>query len=171
MKPNFLGKINLGGRQKSNFNDQEKKRLIDVISRNEFELLLSFPNLSQYINISSFYISSHKFNDLGLSNARYLNHLPLHQLPLLHIAAIFDSLECFFILVENFGADISIRSANSYLPIHYSALFGSKEVLLYILTKSPDQANYEISFSFFHFEFFSIFYKFGLLFISLFTII
>ena len=58
----------------------------------------------------------------------------------MHIAAFYDSLECFIYLT---GLDFKIdqKSADSYRPIHYACLNGSCECVTYILTKDSNQAN------------------------------
>ena len=61
----------------------------------------------------------------------------------MHIAALFDSLECFIIL-ERKGLKIDCESADEYQPLHYACHLGSLEVTSYILSKNPDLAKVEI---------------------------
>lgn len=62
------------------------------------------------------------------------------RITLLHIAAYFDSLECFVFLHEEKGLPLSAHSAKSYYPLHYACFSGSREVVSYILSKSPSMA-------------------------------
>lgn len=64
--------------------------------------------------------------------------LSVTGLSLMHIAAFEDSLETFMFLEQHIPIDI--KSADSYLPIHYACLNGSVECLTYILDKDPVQA-------------------------------
>lgn len=64
--------------------------------------------------------------------------LPNDNLTLLHIAAFCDALECFIVLV-NHELSIQTMNAKGDLPIHYACLYGSLEVLTYILKREPSQ--------------------------------
>lgn len=66
-------------------------------------------------------------------------YLPTDNLSLLHIAAYFDSLEC-FIYLHNYGIKIDFPSANGLYPVHYACLKASIEVLYYILSIDSTQA-------------------------------
>ena len=66
--------------------------------------------------------------------------LPSTELSLLHIAALYDSLDCFIYLHKCANLDLRLMSANSYLPIHYACFNGSYEVLSYIIANDPTQA-------------------------------
>ena len=55
-------------------------------------------------------------------------------LTLMHVAAFYDALDC----VEYFdkqGISPEIKSALGYSPVHYAALGGAKEVLIYLCTE------------------------------------
>jgi ankyrin repeat protein len=65
--------------------------------------------------------------------------LPEDNVSLMHIAAFFDSLDCFLYL-EGKNLLYNQESSGSYLPIHYACLSGSYEVVCYIITKDPKQA-------------------------------
>jgi ankyrin repeat protein len=60
----------------------------------------------------------------------------------LHIAAFYNSLECFVFLLDNtsYELDISQTSAEDYHPLHYAVYGGAYEVVSYILSKKPDEA-------------------------------
>jgi hypothetical protein len=66
--------------------------------------------------------------------------LPETNISLVHIAAYFDSLDCFLYL-EDKGLSYNQESAASYLPIHYACSNGSYEVVCYIIKKDPNQAS------------------------------
>jgi ankyrin repeat protein len=58
----------------------------------------------------------------------------------MHIAAFFDSLDC-FIYLERKGLSLSQESAASYLPLHYACYNNSYEVVCYIIRREPRQAS------------------------------
>lgn len=66
--------------------------------------------------------------------------LKLDQCTLLHVAAYYDSLEC-FIFLQGLGLDAEGPNAYSYLPIHYACSNGSIEVATLILFLHPKQAS------------------------------
>ena len=66
--------------------------------------------------------------------------LPSTSLSLLHIAALYDSLDCFIFLHKVANLPLRQTSAESYLPIHYACFNGSYEVLSYIIANDPEQA-------------------------------
>lgn len=74
--------------------------------------------------------------------------LPIQELSLIHIAALFDSLEC-FVTLQRKGFEINTRSSNGYLPIHYACCLGSIEVTTYILTTTDTLSKAEISIFFY----------------------
>ena len=67
-------------------------------------------------------------------------HLPMTSLSLMHIAALFDALDCFICLETSFDLKYDEESADSYRPIHYACYNGSYEVVCYIIAKDPLQA-------------------------------
>lgn len=71
--------------------------------------------------------------------------LPLDNITLLHIAALFDSLECFVIL-ERYGFKIDCKSVDDYQPLHYACMLGALEVTSYILSQNPKLATVEVLF-------------------------
>lgn len=64
------------------------------------------------------------------------------RISLLHIAAYYDSLECFCYLSEVKKINLRILSSRSFMPIHYACYNGSREVATYILEKDEEQADY-----------------------------
>lgn len=71
------------------------------------------------------FISNSRPNEKGFP-------LPLTNLSLLHIAAYYDALECFY-LIHKKGVQLDIQSAGDMTPFHYSCAKGSLEVSVYIL--------------------------------------
>ena len=71
--------------------------------------------------------------------------LPLNNVTLLHIAALFDSLESFIILERN-GFKLDCRTADEYQPLHYACMLGALEVASYILSRNPSLAKIEFLF-------------------------
>ena len=62
--------------------------------------------------------------------------IPVKNLSLVHVAAYYDSLECFIYLIQR-GLKIDQLSPNDYMPLHYACWSGSQEVALYILKENP----------------------------------
>ena len=56
----------------------------------------------------------------------------------LHIAAFFDSLECFIFLI-NLEFNINALSADDYEPFDYACAGGSLEIVTYILTRDKNK--------------------------------
>lgn len=65
--------------------------------------------------------------------------LPIKSLSLIHIAAYADNIEAFLFL-NNKGLPINLKSLYNYLPIHYACASGSEEIVSYILSVDPSQA-------------------------------
>jgi hypothetical protein len=119
----------------------------DIIENN-------FTNLSSHLAKSVYCDDNVDFSkaQYGVSvdriEARYWNRhkfyqfvLPRNNLTLLHICAIFDSLECFLLLRKRFqsGHCLRIPSGDSYTPLHYACLSGSLEIACYIVGEDPSQ--------------------------------
>ena len=66
-------------------------------------------------------------------------HLHMDGLSLMHIAALYDALDC-FIFLEQQDLKYDQQSAASCLPIHYACRTGAYEVACYIIHKDPAQA-------------------------------
>ena len=69
---------------------------------------------------------------------------------LLHIAAIYDSLECYVLLLEQDVFTTRSQSAGSYYPLHYACFYAAYEVAMYTLSidpsivlSEPDGANHQ----------------------------
>jgi len=59
--------------------------------------------------------------------------IPLDNLSLVHIAALFDSLEAFMFLTILKKIPMETRSAAQYTPLHYACFGGATEVVAFIL--------------------------------------
>ncbi|OHT04180.1 hypothetical protein TRFO_28411 [Tritrichomonas foetus] len=109
--------------------DNEVKTIVKAIKNNDTIILSQFfPN--KEITSASFQLN-YPLPKGGL--------LPNANLTLLHIAAAYDSLECFLLLIEN-GFEFRTLSADSYFPLHYACCYSAHEVALYILENDPDEA-------------------------------
>ena len=74
-------------------------------------------------------------------------HLEANQLTLAHIAAFYDSLECFVYIYKKMGGDsLNMWSAHSKSPLQYACANGSLEVATFILSLAPNQENQELLF-------------------------
>ena len=67
--------------------------------------------------------------------------LPKEKLKLIHIAAFFNSTECFLYLLEQ-GFTLTDKSVNNFEPLHYACEGGAIEVVSYILCSKPELVNY-----------------------------
>lgn len=74
--------------------------------------------------------SSHFFSDMNIT-------LPTNDLKLIHIAAASDALDAFKLLEKN-GFTINDITSSNCLPIHYARLYGSYNIVCYILSKDPN---------------------------------
>lgn len=113
-------------RQNNAFNDE----LVKAIRNNDVEFLaerLAVMPRERYVG-SSFSIESQK-----------TELLPLRNIALMHLAALYDALDCFLYL-ETLDLKYNQESAASYHPIHYACWNGSYEVVSYILEKDPSEA-------------------------------
>ena len=71
--------------------------------------------------------------------------LEANQLTLAHIAAFYDSLECFvYIYKKTGGESLNKWSAHSNTPLQYACVNGSLEVATFILSLAPKQENQEL---------------------------
>jgi ankyrin repeat protein len=72
--------------------------------------------------------------------------LPADSLNLMHVAALYDALDCFVYLhtvwARSFaqGSPLAVRNAVQALPLHYACYAGATEVATYILAQEPAQA-------------------------------
>lgn len=66
--------------------------------------------------------------------------LPSENLTFLHIAAVFNTLDCFVWLQTEKNLSISAQSSTNYHPIHYACYAGSTEIVSYILQRDSSQA-------------------------------
>lgn len=96
---------------------------------------------NDYHKLSLHFQKSHSFFGTNFSvnpnPNQYKYVLPPDNLTLLHIAAIYDSLECFIFLLSQPNFHTRILSGNSLFPFHYACFYGSFEVFSYILQTDP----------------------------------
>jgi ankyrin repeat protein len=68
------------------------------------------------------------------------SQLKTTSLSWLHVAAVYDALDCFVYLHNIVGLNLSHPSAHNLLPLHYACYAGATEVVHYILGRDCDQA-------------------------------
>lgn len=81
-------------------------------------------------------------NNISNQNERLLereDNLINDRITLLHVAAYYDSLECFVYLHKIKNYNIRIFSSRSFLPLHYACYNGSMEVTGYILREDASE--------------------------------
>lgn len=61
------------------------------------------------------------------------------RITLLHVAAYFNSLECFVYLHEVKGISLRAPTTRSFYPLHYACFNGSREIVAYILSHDSNQ--------------------------------
>ncbi|OHT00071.1 hypothetical protein TRFO_33305 [Tritrichomonas foetus] len=74
----------------------------------------------------------------NISELNYILPLPKVGLSLLHLTAYADFTEAFS-YCESLGIPLSIKSAGSFLPIHYACARDALEILSYIVSREPQQ--------------------------------
>lgn len=117
------------------YNSKEYDEFVCAVMNNDLTKLDDLERSNkQFINKSTFSIGK-VFDNLKPGNA-----LPKDNLTLMHIAACFDCLEIFIHLENKYQMNYDIKSADSYLPLHYACNQASVEVASYILSKDPNQA-------------------------------
>ncbi|OHT16844.1 hypothetical protein TRFO_12942 [Tritrichomonas foetus] len=79
-------------------------------------------------------------HDFAISNSDTNKILKMTNLSLIHIAAFFDSFECFLVLEKIGGLSPQLKSVESVHPIQYACYGNSLEVVSYILLKYPQEA-------------------------------
>lgn len=83
-------------------------------------------------------------NELNIYFNHYLDDYETNDenVSILHIAAAFNSLNCFKYIVSEKILPLTIATANKYIPLHFSCFFGSVDVSLYILSQDPEESKY-----------------------------
>lgn len=69
-----------------------------------------------------------------------LESLPKSGIPLLHVAAYYNSLQCFQYLQKEKQIPLRHLSSQKLLPLHYALYAGSTDVSLYILQEDPEES-------------------------------
>jgi ankyrin repeat protein len=86
--------------------------------------------------------SLHKaVHSCGPPNCLDGSQLKTTSLSWLHVAAVYDALDCFLYLHGVEGLLLDMQSAASLLPIHYACYSGSLEIVTYIISVDPSQAS------------------------------
>lgn len=130
-----------------------KERIVRYIRDNDFKSLRDHfgsitnkgeANYSLLKNSSEISNEGHNNNhnrrDRNTDGPQEDENIPTERLNLLHIAAYYDSLECFRYIERTGKLKLRSQSAAGYYPLHYACYSGSNEVALYILSKDPSQA-------------------------------
>lgn len=126
----------------------DKNSFINAISKNDLQELIQLLRNLRNIGDANYSIPSEgsRTNENNYRNRRndegreQEDSIPSTGLTLLHIAAYYDSLECFRYLEVQCKLGLRRPSANGFLPLHYACWSGAHEVALYILTKEPSQS-------------------------------
>lgn len=106
--------------------------IISLIINNNYEKLEKSLNVhTTLVKSTNYYI------DLPANKRKYLSY---NNLSLLHVAAFYDSLECFSILHSIFHLPLDILNSNSEHPIQFACFSNSLEIATYILLNKPDEA-------------------------------
>lgn len=107
--------------------------IVQIIRNNECN------KLEEYLNgVSDHSMLIRATYSIQSRNNRFVQPIiPNNNLTLLHIAAIFDSLECYILLLKQEGFTTRTLSADSYTPFHYACFNASYEVVMYTLSIDP----------------------------------
>ena len=84
------------------------------------------------------------------------------EITLLHVAAFYDSLECFCFLESKYKTKkneniLRTPSTKSYYPLHYACFNGSREIVAYILSQDPEEASMILPNIDHHFLFYTVY--------------
>lgn len=115
----------------------EWEKLAKIVKDNDRQSLIT--NCKNIRNIDSATI---RIDIYGGSEGNNESRIPEDGLTLLHVAAYYDSFECFAYLHLERKIPLRQPSSHSFLPLHYACWNGSTEVALYILTNDPTEAQY-----------------------------
>lgn len=123
----------------ANQNSELNLELIDIIKANDCRRLNSKINEEKNQNLlgANFSLDA---NRRGNQRDEPIENFRDDTVTLLHIAAFYDSLECFVYLHKILGLRLAYESTREYLPLHYACYKGSREIVAYILKEDPDQA-------------------------------
>ncbi|KAK8847858.1 hypothetical protein M9Y10_018894 [Tritrichomonas musculus] len=99
-------------------------------------------NLTEYQRANNY--DNYNYGRQRNDDDRIDDDVPSNGLTLLHVAAFYNSLECFRFLEINNYIDIKKESTSGFYPLHYACRSGSYEVAMYILTKDPSQARKQV---------------------------
>lgn len=117
-----------------------ENEIVKIVQNNDIQKLEDI--ISQPHDHKLLIRSTYSTNSMGRSS--YIQPLiPDQNLTLLHIAAIYDSLECYILLLKVEGLNTRTQSAAFYLPFHYACFNSSYEVAMFTLHIDPTIAMFE----------------------------
>ena len=109
-----------------------------IIKQNDYKLLRSIP-IEQ---ISPNCIFSLSPDDQSNQNQIFSLSIPTVNISLLHIAAFYESTECYVYLHETAGFPLDIQEVSGFVPLHYAFYSNSLEIICYTFFKlTPQQIN------------------------------
>lgn len=112
-------------------------QLVQIIKNNQFDKLEQYLSKPHDNNM----LTRATYSSQSLGRHQFVQPIiPDQNLTLLHIAAIYDSLECYILLLKQEGFNIRSLSADSYYPLHYACFHASYEVVMYTLHLDPSIA-------------------------------
>ncbi|KAK8893366.1 hypothetical protein M9Y10_021783 [Tritrichomonas musculus] len=111
------------------------KKIVEIIQNNDIGVLAK--NIGKIKVNAHFKLSVNEFSNISDERT---DNFKNDQITLLHVAAFFDSLECFCYLLPKFKYGLRTQSVKAYYPLHYACFNGSREIAVYILKKEPQMA-------------------------------
>lgn len=117
-----------------------KFEIVREIKSNNFErfkeLIDKFDDFNDFALINSYKNSLYSKSD----DDDELETLPTSGISLLHVAAFYNSLQCFQYLQNAKQIPLRQLSSRNLLPLHYALYAGSIDVSLYILKEDPEES-------------------------------
>lgn len=121
-----------------NNSNESKEKIIQAIKENDQEDMIELLKNNNKVKDVDFTLDINKGNNqIEERDDNFVGD----RVSLLHIAAYYDSLECFCYLHEISGINLQIQSIRNFYPLHYACYNGSKEVASYILAKDQYQTS------------------------------
>ncbi|OHT10506.1 hypothetical protein TRFO_20177 [Tritrichomonas foetus] len=120
------------------------EKLLNYVQENNCESLLAY--VAKQPKSKSLTYTSYQINNAKLCDQNR-DFLPMKNLSLMHVAAMSDSFECFYILHQKVGLSVSIKNATSHHPIQYACFSDSLEIVAYICEVNPEEATFNFPLS------------------------
>lgn len=79
------------------------------------------------------------------SDVKFISDLPKTYLPLIHVAAYYDSLECFLYLHDR-GFNFNTKSMHEFYPLHYACAGGSIETFIFIVNNLSQSERIQLNY-------------------------